>query len=97
MITDNDNPRTGNNSLTVGFASLSGIGFLLMVAALAVGVSQGASADSSALGLLFVAGLLMFITGVAVWMAGVRPWERFDDINVPVYHGHNHEEEHDDD
>ena len=95
MITDNDNPRTGNNSLTVGFASLSGIGFIAMLAALAVGVSQGDSADNNALGLLFVAGLLMFIAGVAVWMAGVRPWERYDDINVPMYHGHHHEEEHD--
>ena len=95
MTTENDNPRTGNNSLTIGLASLTGIGFAAMATALAVGVSQGTSADSDSVGLLFITGLLMFIAGIAAWMSVKRPWENFDDINVPMYHGHHHDEEHD--
>ena len=93
-MTIKGNPRTGNNTLTIGLAALTGTGFFLMAAALAVGVINGASADAKTIKLLFAGGLLLFVVGVVTWLGATRPWTRFDDINVPRYHGHHHEEEH---
>jgi len=94
-MTTKSNPRTGNNIFTIGLAVLAGTGFFLMAAALAVGVINGANADGDRIGLLFIGGLLLFVAGLATWLAAVRPWTRFDDINVPRYHGHHHEAGHD--
>lgn len=86
---------TGNNALTLGFAFLAGLGALLIIGAAIIGVVQGAAADDSAIGLLFAVGLLSFVSGLGAWLAVKRPWESFDDINVPNYHGHHHGDEHD--
>lgn len=94
MVTDNRNPRTGNNALTIGFSAIAGLGFFAMMLALATGVIKGESANSSSIGLLFAAGALLFVAGLAAWLAVVRPWEHFDDINVPKYHGHHHDDDH---
>lgn len=83
---------TGNDALTIGFAFLAGIGALMMIGAALIGVVQGTTADNSAIGLLFLIGTLSFICGVGAWLGIKRPWETFDDINVPRYHGHHHEE-----
>lgn len=86
-----------NNPLTFGLALAAGIGLVLAILALAVGVVQGAAADSNALGLLVVGGLILFIVGVAGWIGVVQPYRNFDDINVPKdtgHHGHSAAEAH---
>lgn len=81
------------NSITLGFSLLAGLGVTLMMVGAAWGVIEGESADSTTIGLLIIAGALMFISGAGVWMGYTRPWETFDDISQPMYHGHHHEEE----
>ena len=85
----------GNPAILL-LAVVAGIGFILMMIALGVGVIGGAEADSSAIGLLFVAGLGLFILGAVGWFATARPDRHFDDINVPQYTGHHEGEHHDD-
>lgn len=88
---------TGQNSLTLGLALLAGAGLSLMIVAAALGVIQGDAADNTLIGALFAAGTLMLLGGVFGWAGVVRPWESFDDINQPMYHGHkHHEDEHQD-
>jgi hypothetical protein len=90
------NPRTNNDSLTVGLALLAGAGFMAMVFALALGMIEGAEADSDVIGLIFLGGLAVFISGAVAWGAIMHPWEAFDDINVPLpdeHHHDKHEEE----
>lgn len=88
---------TGNNPLTVSLALMAGLGVTLMMVAAGIGVIQGESADSELVGLLFAGGIGLFIVGVVAWAGVVRPWENFDDINEPHYHGHHHDEAHEDD
>jgi hypothetical protein len=77
-----------------GLALTAGGGLILMILALGIGVLQGTSADSSLIGLLFVAGLLLLVAGVGAWAAVVRPFANFDDINVPKDSGHHGHDEH---
>lgn len=84
---------TGQTTLTLGLALLSGVGFIAMVIAMGVGVATAEpnSAEIAGEGIvavLFVAGLAAFLTGIFAWIAVVRPQSNFDDINVPMYHGH---------
>ena len=84
-ISSNHNPIVWVVSL------VAGLGITLMMVALGVGVIQGEAADSSAIGLLFAAGLVLFILGAGSWFAVVQPQRHFDDINKPVedeHHGH---------
>lgn len=83
---------TGNNAITLGFAFLSGIGTLAMIAAAMIGVIQGTTANTDSLGLLLAIGVTLFLSGSLAWLSVRRPWESFDDINVPKYHGHHHNE-----
>lgn len=78
--------------LTTGLAMLGGLGMFLALTGLALGVIQGAEADGGLIGLLLVVGLMLLALAVASWMAVVRPFDHFDDINQPIYHGHHHEE-----
>lgn len=97
MTTDNRNPRTGQNSLTISLSGIAGLGVILMVVAALIGVVEGTSADSTLIGTIFGAGVLLLIAGAVAWGGVVRPWENFDDINEPHYHGHHHDEhDHDD-
>lgn len=86
--------NTGNNSLTLGMSLLGGLGMTLMILGASIGVIGGANADSSLVGLFVLSGFLMLVAGIGSWLATVRPWEHFDDINQPLYHGHHHEEVH---
>lgn len=86
---------TGNPTI-LGMAMVAGLGFILMMIALGAGVIQGDSADSSAIGLFFAAGLALFILGLIGWFATARPDKHFDDINVPQYTGHHEGDHHDD-
>jgi hypothetical protein len=78
---------TGHNSITYGLSYLSGGGLTLMIGALMIGVV--APDSGTIVTLLFLAGLGMLIAGIAAWLGTERPHEKFDDINVPLYHGHD--------
>lgn len=81
-----------SRSLLVGLAFIAGLGLTLMIVAGGLGVVGGAAADSASLGLLFILGVAMLASGIIAWFAVVRPDTRFDNINVPMYHGHDHHE-----
>ncbi len=97
MTTDKRNPRTGQNSLTISLSGIAGLGVILMVFAAMIGVIEGTSADNTLIGSLFGAGALFLVFGAVGWGGVVRPWENFDDINEPRYHGHHHDDHHGDD
>lgn len=80
--------------LTMGLSMIAGLGLILMLIALSIGVIEGAEADSTAVGLLFAGGVGLMIVGIGAWFAVVQPQKHFDDINVPLYSGHHHEEHH---
>ena len=70
---------------------VAGLGVFLMITALAIGVIQGSAADTSTVGLVFAAGLVLFLLGAGSWFAIVQPQKHFDDINQPAEaepHGH---------
>lgn len=77
--------------MTLSLSMLAGLGVTLMIVMLAIGAVQGDEA-SPIVGLLFAAGLVATIGGMGAWLAIVRPFENFDDINQPMYHGHDHAE-----
>jgi ABC-type nickel/cobalt efflux system permease component RcnA len=84
------NNKQTSNPLTFGLALAAGLGLILMITALAVGVLQGASADSRAVGFALVAGFALLVCGIIGWLVVVRPFDHFDDINVPKDTGHAH-------
>jgi ABC-type nickel/cobalt efflux system permease component RcnA len=92
----NTNTSNTPRSLIIGLAMVGGLGLTLMVIALGLGVVGGENADSYSIGLFFITGLALLIVGIASWFAVTRPDQHFDDINVPQYTGHHHEEHHDD-
>ncbi|MBC7811138.1 MAG: hypothetical protein H7175_08330 [Burkholderiales bacterium] len=75
--------------VTLGLAFAAGLGLTLCIIALGIGVIDG-EANTSAIGLLFVAGILLMVLGIIGWFAVVQPYKNFDDINVAQYHGHEH-------
>lgn len=84
------NNKQTSNPLTFGLALTAGIGVVLMIVALAVGVVQGESADSSAIGFAVLAGFTLLLVGLIGWLVIVRPFDHFDDINIPKETGHGH-------
>ena len=96
MATETNTPahNTGNNNVTLGLALLGGLGITLMIIGSSIGVIGGEDADTTLVGLFILSGFLMLVAGIGAWLAMVRPWEHFDDINQPLYHGHHHEEHH---
>jgi sugar phosphate permease len=95
MSTDTNTPNT-NQSLITALAMLGGLGITLMVGAAAIG-SVDANANSTAIGLALLTGLLCLLGAIATWFAVVQPHKHFDDINVAQYHGHEHHDTHADD
>lgn len=83
--------RKTSHPLSFGLAFVGGLGVVLMIVALGIGVVQGADANTSLIGVLFVAGLLMMVSGIGAWVAVTQPFAHFDDINVPKYTGHAHD------
>lgn len=81
----------GNNSLTLGLAMLAGLGVIFMIVGAGYGVVEGESANNEVVGFLIIGGTAMLLTGAFAWGGIKRPWENFDDINVPMYHGHAHD------
>lgn len=96
MATETNTPAhdTGNNQVTLGFALLGGLGMMLMILGASIGVIGRENADNHLVGLLIFSGFLMLAIGIGAWLATARPWEHFDDINQPLYHGHHHDEHH---
>ncbi len=82
-----------SRALQFGLAFIAGIGLTLMVVVAGVAVVD-TSASSASLGLWFAIGTAMLISGIIAWFIVVRPHKHFDDINVPLYHGHEHDDEH---
>jgi ABC-type nickel/cobalt efflux system permease component RcnA len=87
-----------DNPILFGLSFMAGIGITLMIVVAAIGVIDGASADSASLGLFFWLGLALLVCGVVGWFGVTRPDQHFDDINQPLDdgHGHGHDEAHDD-
>jgi 4-amino-4-deoxy-L-arabinose transferase-like glycosyltransferase len=80
--------------LAFGLAMLAGGSLTLSIVMVCVGAFFSAGSDTSLIGILFVLGLLGFIGGSAAWVGYVQPYKHFDDITVPLYHGHAHDEHH---
>lgn len=83
-----------SKEVQVGLAFLAGTGLTLMVVVAGIAVVDP-TMDSSTLGLVFAVGVAMLASGILAWFAAVRPDTHFDDINVPMYHGHDHHDGHD--
>jgi cytochrome c biogenesis protein CcdA len=81
-----------SRQLQIGLAFVAGIGLTLMVVVAGVAVVDP-TLDSGSLGILFAVGVAMLISGIIAWFAVVRPDTHFDDINVPMYHGHDHHDD----
>lgn len=77
-----------SESLVTGMAIIGGIGLTLMSVGLAIGVIQGAEANTVFVGALFWMGLVLLFGASAAWFAIVQPHKHFDDINQPQYTGH---------
>ncbi|MEM6284334.1 MAG: hypothetical protein AAF787_19235 [Chloroflexota bacterium] len=80
--------------LNVALAVVGGIGLTLMTIALGVGVVQGADTSTTLVAGLFWTGLVMLIGATAAWIGVAQPYRHFDDINVPQYTGHDHDDDH---
>lgn len=66
---------------------LGGLGITLIVGALILGVADP-NAPSNVIGLVVLTGFLCLGSAIAAWIGVVQPHKHFDDINVPLYHGH---------
>lgn len=84
-------PENANDSVLTLLAMLGGLGITIMVFAAGVGVVWE-NADSGLIGLFVMIGAGLLISGIGGWIIVVRPHENFDDITVPMYHGHHHDE-----
>jgi hypothetical protein len=100
-VADEQKPTQINpqSPVTLGLSMTAGLGLTLMIVALGIGVVQGDSANSTAIGLAFLAGLALLVMGFFGWFGVVQPHKHFDDINVPMeadHHGHDeaHTEKH---
>lgn len=69
----------GMTPLTWWLAALAGSGVTLMIVATGIGVITQQN-----MGLLFVLGLLMLIAGGAAWFGVERPFDKIDDISIPL-------------
>ncbi|MEM9951203.1 MAG: hypothetical protein AAF846_06380 [Chloroflexota bacterium] len=85
--------QTSNESVLTILSMLGGLGITTMVVAAGIGVVWE-NADSGLIGLFVMAGFGLLVAGVGGWVIVERPYEDFDDINQPNYHGHHHDDEH---
>lgn len=82
-----------NETVLTVLSMLGGLGIVMMVVAAAVGVVLP-DIDSGLIGVLVMLGAGLLVAAIAGWVLVVRPYENFDDINEPLYHGHHHEDDH---
>lgn len=83
--------ETNNESTLTLLAMIGGLGVVTMVVAAGVGVVLE-NVDTAIVGLFVMAGFGLLVAGIAGWFIVVRPLENIDDITVPKYHGHHHED-----
>jgi hypothetical protein len=83
-----------SKQLQLGLAFVAGAGLTLMVVVAGIAVVNPTT-DTGNLGLFFAIGVALLITGIIAWFAVTRPDTHFDDINVAMYHGHDHHDAHD--
>jgi hypothetical protein len=95
LLKTSENSSKPSTLLIFGLAMVAGLGLVLMMIALGIGVVQGIAADSNAIGLFFVGGLILLILGAGGWIAVVQPQKHFDDISQPMDTGHHAEAHHD--
>ena len=70
-----------------GLAMVGGAGMTLLILGASIGVIYGAGLDAESthsVGLALLVGLILLIHAIAFWLGWTRPFERFDDINIPV-------------
>ena len=89
-VQDVPQPKASQSVLT-GIAMIGGLGITLIMLALGIGVVRP-DAPSDIIGLIVALGVGLLITSIAGWIIATRPYEHFDDITVPQYHGHDHDE-----
>lgn len=93
MTEESSGNVTQPSKLTLyGLAMVGGVGMTLMMLGASIGVIYGTALDGEAthsLGLMIVIGLLLLILAIGFWLGWVRPFERFDDINIPVEPEHH--------
>lgn len=75
---------------------VGGLGMTLTLVAAGLGVID-ANADADAIGLAVLVGLVTTLGAILAWFFYVQPHKDFDDITVPMYHGHHHDEPHEND
>lgn len=71
---------------------LGGGGIVVMMIAAGIGVIIP-EIDSALIGLATLAGGAALIMAIGGWTIVVQPYKNFDDINQPLYGGHQHVEE----
>lgn len=95
MSSEQETKAAVSQNVLYGLAMIGGLGMTLMIVAAGIGVVLP-DVDSSLVALIVVLGFGLMIASVGGWVIAVRPHEHFDDITVPQYHGHHHEEAHED-
>jgi hypothetical protein len=98
VASENETKAAVSSNVLYGLAMLGGLGLTLMIVAAGIGVVLP-EVDSSFVGMIVALGFGLLVTGIGGWVIATRPFENFDDITVPQYHGHHethHEEIHTD-
>lgn len=82
-----------HSPIVLGVSLVAGFGLTLMIIVLGIGAVQGATANTGAITIGFLLGLVIFALGVIGWFIKVQPQRHFDDINQPAPddHGHSHD------
>ena len=82
-----------HSPIVLGVSLVARFGLTLMIIVLGVGAVQGAAANTGAITIGFLLGLVIFVLGVIGWFIKVQPQRHFDDINQPAPddHGHSHD------
>ena len=78
--------------LLTWLSALGGGGIVVMMIAAAIGVINP-QIDSGLIGLIVLGGAAALLMAIAGWTITVQPYKNFDDINQPLYGGHQHVEE----
>ena len=85
-----DTPAVGEG-LLIGLSMLGGAGIVAITVALGIGVILP-DVNGQLVGLVVTAGFGMLVMAIAGWALATQPFKNFDDINVPQYHGHHHDD-----
>lgn len=91
--TTNEQAQVSEGTL-IGLAFLGGSGIIAITIALGIGVVVP-SIDGGVIGLIVTLGFGLMAMGIGGWVFATKPYQNFDDINVPMYHGHHHDDDHD--